>query len=210
MSSHLPSRSPSRRRSRIDEVSVEPSDHAGERTRSFILEPSGLLEIEAPTCASCFGQGEPGAAVGIDGLEPLLHRSRFSLPVPCLALLLGLLVAAPAQSPTVWSATLTVKAFDGDHGYGNTGASGCNKALDEHDFTHDTTDYDVYAVVVSAPTGGGSYLNLLLGKTIPDAIKGLKQCVGTTGYALSAGTVHGDEPVNDNNAVRWTFTSGGP
>ena len=139
-------------------------------------------------------------------------RARCSFLVSCFALLLGALgplVAAPAQAQSVWSATLTVTAPDGDLGcFGNTGANGCNTAFDNWAFTHDSTGYNVYGLIVSENQVGHRHLDLLLSKKIPDALKGLMLCVGTTGYALSNGTISDDEPANDDNAVRWRIASG--
>ena len=82
-----------------------------------------------------------------------------------------------------------MKAPDGDRGcYGNTGVNGCHTALDDNDFTHNETDYTLHGVIVSASSGGNKYLNLLLSKNIPDALKALKLCVGTTGFAVTDGT----------------------
>ena len=101
-----------------------------------------------------------------------------------------------------------MKAPDGDRGcFGNTGANGCNKAFDKWAFTHDSTDYNVYGLIVSENQVGNRHLDLLLSKKIPDALKGLKLCVGTTGYALSDGTISDDEPANDDNAMRWRIAS---
>ncbi len=138
-------------------------------------------------------------------------RSRLFGSLPVLALLLtalGLLAVAPAQAQPVWSATLTVKAPDGDRGcYGNSGANGCNTAFDDNDFTHDDTDYTVHGLIVSEDQVGNRHLDLLLSKKIPDALKALKLCVGTTGYTLSDGTISDDEPANDDNAVRWRIAA---
>ena len=99
------------------------------------------------------------------------RRARLFLLLPALALLagaLGLPGAEPAQAQPLWSATLTVKAPDGDRGcFANTGKHACTTALDD-DFTVGDTDYDVYGltrishegrglrrVQVSAPQGVG-------------------------------------------------------
>ena len=173
--------------------------------------PSGM------TCA-----GRPAGAARpvspahrVSGSDPRRRRSpaRLSRALAVLGLSIGALSlfagpAAQAQVTTVWSATLTVKEPDGDRGcYGSGGTHGCPTALDDDDFTLDGTSYDVFGLIVAQGQGGVSYLNLLLSKTIPDALKSLKLCVGATGFALSDGTLYDDEPANDDNAVRWSSNS---
>ena len=121
------------------------------------------------------------------------HRSPLSVFLPTLAFLLGalgLFATNSIQAQPVWSATLTVKA------------------LDEDEFTHDDTEYRIHGLILSEGSGGTiTYLNLLLSKSIPTALKAMKLCVGTTGFAISDGNIHSDEPANDNNAVRWDSNS---
>ena len=138
------------------------------------------------------------------------RRARHPRLLPVLALLLGalgLFAAGPAAAQT-WSATLTVKAPDGDRGcFSTTGAHACTTALDDDDFTVGATSYDVYGLVVSETQGGTRYLYLYLNRKIPDAVKALKLCLGATGFALSDGTLDDDVPANDKNVVQWSSSA---
>ena len=139
------------------------------------------------------------------------RRARHPCLLPVLALLfgaLGLFAPAPALAQAVWSATLTVKAPDGDRGcFANTGEHAWTTAFDDDDFTVGDTDYDVYGLTISGTQVGTRYLYLVLNKKIPDAVKALKLCLGTTGFALSDGTIADDTLANDDNTVEWSSSA---
>ena len=101
-------------------------------------------------------------------------------------------VTATPVAPPVWSATLSVKTeLTVDRGCGvlNT----CASALTDDTFTVDGTDYSVTEIYV-----GGGDLAFSLDAAPNAALKQLNLCVGSTAFALSAGTT------SVPRQLRWT------
>ena len=118
---------------------------------------------------------------------------------------LGSFAAGPAQAQAVWSAMLTVKEPPpGNRGcFGSIGDHACTTALDDDDFTVDGTSFDIHELSIVVTQASTKWLTLILSRKIPDAMKELKLCLGTTGFALSDGEIYDDTPANDDNGVRW-------
>ena len=118
---------------------------------------------------------------------------------------LGSFAAGPAQAQAVWSAMLTVKEPPpGNRGcFGSIGDHACTTALDDDDFTVDGKSFDIHELSIVVTQASTKWLTLILSRKIPDAMKELKLCLGTTGFALSDGEIYDDTPANDDNGVRW-------
>ena len=170
------------------------------------------------TARSMECSSEPGVIAAGAGALPRARRrceagKRTHGPGPraCLALLAAtalLALAAPAQAQTeVWSATLTPANFgSGFIGCANeTGNSPklCSTAtvLSDDDFTHDSTDYSVIALHLSA----GGTLTLVLDADITTATAALTLVVGTTSLPLADAPTSGPRyRIWSSPGLSWT------
>ena len=163
------------------------------------------------TARSMDCSSEPGVIVAGAGALPRARRrceagKRTHGPGPraCLALLAAtalLAMAAPAQAQTeVWSATLTpVHVGGGILGCLDVPSAACSSTaiLSDDDFTHDSTDYTVFGLILQTD---GSF-SFTVDTTITTETAALTLVVGSTSLVLADATTQ-------NNLERTWASSG--